>query len=407
MRPAVLVLTSLFTAACTTQAPSAPPPPPPTGTVFFASADAITAVDGRGAVRSADATVANPDWSRLYAVRGGELVTVTAATNREAAAAPVPPGLTARVVSTAGTLVALTASGGDTYRPAPRTRTRIVVADPAGERPVRELDLAGNFEPEAFSADDTSLFVLEYLPAHAPERYRVRRVELATGTVLPLNLRDKTLVPPGAEEEMRGEGRQAVLAPDRSRLYTLYLHQADHRHTRDLLGGGHDGPQVHAFVHVLSLTEGWAYCLDLPAPFGEHPADTHALTVSPDGRTLYVGELTTKRIAVADTGSLTVTRVAEPADDAPAGPGATLSASPDGRSLYVGSADVVRHLDAATLRVRDVWPVPDPVRGLAVEPDGRHVLVGQSGAIARVDTTTGAVVGTIPAAGLDHLHVAG
>ena len=101
----------------------------------------------------------------------------------------------------------------------------------------------------------------------------------------PLLLRDKTLVPPGAEEEMRGEGRQAVLSPDRTRLYTLYLHQADHQHTRDLLPGRHapDGTTVHAFVHVLSLTEGWAYCLDLPAPFGEPAAGTHALTVSPDG----------------------------------------------------------------------------------------------------------------------------
>jgi hypothetical protein len=107
-------------------------------------------------------------------------------------------------VSATGTLVALTAEGS--HRPAGRERTTIVVADSSGARPAREFDLAGNFEPEAFSADDAYLFVLEYLPANAPEHYRVRRVELATGQVQPLLLRDKQLIPASAEEEMRGEG---------------------------------------------------------------------------------------------------------------------------------------------------------------------------------------------------------
>lgn len=396
MRPAVLVLAVLLAvAACTTQRSE---PAPSADLVFFASETGITVADGRGAVIAADATVASADWRLLYAVRGAELVTLDPATNRELDTAAVPRGLTARVVSTSRARVALTDSGA----PSTRERTRIVVADPTGAAPARELDLAGNFEPEAFSADDAYLFVLEYLPANAPERYRVRRVEVATGEVLPLLLRDKSLVPPGAEEEMRGEGRQAVLSQDRSRLYTLYLHQADHQHTRDLLPGAHgaDGPQVHAFVHVLSLTEGWAYCLDLPTPFGEHPAGTHALTLSPDGTRLYVGELTTKRLAVADTASLTITQLTTPIDDRPSGPVTSMAASPDGATLYIGSANVLRSLDANTLQLRNSWAAPAPIRGLAVDPDGDQLLLGQPGHIARVDPTTGKFLDTFPATDL-------
>jgi hypothetical protein len=225
---------------------------------------------------------------------------------------------------------------------------------------------------------------------------------VSTGQVSPLLLRDKSVVPPGAEEEMRGEGRQAVLAPDRSRLYTLYLHQGEHQHTRDLLPGRRaaDGHPVHAFVHVLSLTEGWAYCLDLPDPFGSHPAESHALTVSPDGKRLYVGELTTKQIVVADTESLTVTKVAPLADDQPAGAGAAMSMTPDGAALYVAAANVVRRLDPTTLRVTGSWPAPARVRGLAPTSDGRTLYVGQDDRVVRVDATDGRVLATFDATDL-------
>lgn len=399
MRLGVLVLTAAALVACS--APSAPPAASDADVVvFFNAGNGITAADNRGAVKSTDATVANHDWSRLYAVRGDNLVTFDPATNQELASANVPGRLTARVVSTAGTLVALTTPDSQ------REQTKVVVTDPNGARSARELDLPGNFEPEAFSVDDAYLFVLEYLPANAPERYRVRRVELAAGQVQPLLLRDKTLIPPGAEEEMRGEGRQAVLSPDRNRLYTLYLHQGDHQHTRDLLPGrrGANGQTVHAFVHVLSLNEGWAYCLDLPEPFGLHAARAHALTISPDGKRLYVGELTTKQIAVADTETLTVTKVASVQDDQPGGNGAAMATSPDGATLYIGASNVLRRLDSATLRVDGAWPTPAAVRGLAVSSDGRHAFLGQEDKVVRVDASTGGLLDSFPATGLVTLH---
>jgi hypothetical protein len=160
---------------------------------------------------------------------------------------------------------------------------------------------------------------------------------------------------------------------------------------------------VHAFVHVLSLTEGWAYCLDLPSPFGEHPAGTHALTISPDGARLYIGELTTKQIAVADTASLTVAQVTTLTDNQPSGEGTAMVTSTDGDTLYISSTNVVRRLDTSTLHVRNTWSAPAPVRGLAVGPDGR-LLLGQPDRIARLDPTNGQIDGDFPASDLHTLY---
>ena len=40
---------------------------------------------------------------------------------------------------------------------------------------------------------------------------------------------------------------------------------------------------MHAFVHTLSLDQCFAYCIDLPAPFGEGPAEGHAIAVGRSG----------------------------------------------------------------------------------------------------------------------------
>src|SRR5207247_10139039 len=80
---------------------------------------------------------------------------------------------------------------------------------------------------------------------------------------------------------------------------------------------------VHAFVHVLSLSEGWAYCLDLPQPMGIGPASAHALALSPDGARLYVADRSSGKVVVADTTQLAVRAMvdvgADPrADETPA-----------------------------------------------------------------------------------------
>ena len=67
-------------------------------------------------------------------------------------------------------------------RPEGRATTSLtVVSTDTGD--MRDYPLAGNFEPEAFATSGSSLFVIEYLPPMAPDRYRVRKLDLETGEV--------------------------------------------------------------------------------------------------------------------------------------------------------------------------------------------------------------------------------
>jgi hypothetical protein len=266
-------------------------------------------------------------------------------------------------------------------------------------RVVHDIQLAGNFEPDAVTYDDMGVFVLEWLPATAPDRYRVRLMDFTSRTPQPLFTRDKRPVPAGAEEEMRGEGRQAVLAPDGRVLYTLYTHQPDHQHTRAILSGQRS--EVHAFVHVLHLEQRWAYCLDLPDPFGHGPAAGHALALSRDGRQLMVADVTSGRLAVADTESLTVSLVAA----LPPGGGAASIAAGIG-TCFVAAGDSIHTVDAAAGKVTGTWRPGGEVRGLAVSPDGARLYVGRPDDIVWLDSQAGAQVGSVPVSGVRSVRCA-
>ena len=311
---------------------------------------------------------------------------------------PLAAGWRPRVLAAGGGACALTRTPA-TARPAARARTPIMVVSGAGPR---EYDLAGVVEPDAFTWDATGLFVLEWLPATAPGHYRVRRLDLATGRLEPLLTRAKTPVPAGAEEEMSGDGRQAVLSPDRTVLYTLYTHQPGHRHTRDLLAGRPGG--VHAFVHVLHLEQGWAYCLDLPGPFGDGPAEGHALAVSADGQRLAVADARSGSVAYADTTSLTIDKVVTVPPESGA---ASLAFAPDEQRLLLGAGRTVTALKVGgTVEAR--WPVRAAVRGLAVSGDAARVYVGGADEVVWLDAATGARQGAAPIAGLLEVrHVRG
>ncbi|WP_433795114.1 YncE family protein [Actinoplanes sp. CA-252034] len=364
-----------------------------------AAPDVLLAESDRGMLRLAPGgeqvlgpAAAAHDGSHLYAARPGALDRVDPATGTALRNTELAGGWIPRVVSADGRVCALSRTGASD-RPAARARTTLLIAGPDG---TAERDLAGVIEPDAFTSDGTGLFVLEWLPAAAPDHYRVRLLDLATGEVQPLNARDKTPLPAGAEEEMRGDGRQAVLSADRAMLFTLYTHQPGHRHTRDLLSGRPG--DAHAFVHVLHLVERWAYCLDLPHPFGAGPAAGHALAA--DGRTLFVADLNAGKLAYASPSSLTIERVV----DVPAVPGsaAALALTADGRVL-VGAGGVTV-LDRASGRRTGHWELTDPVRGLAMSRDGGRVYAGGTGRVTWLDAATGARSGEVAVAGLTALR---
>ena len=123
----------------------------------------------------------------------------------------------------------------------PRPSTRLVVFDTAAGAETRRLDLTGDVRPEAFSVNGELLFVLDYRAITTG----VETINLGTSERYETASRDKT----AERENMYGTAVRGVLNADRTLLATLY------RNPR--------GAAEPAFVHILDLRNGWAYCADL------------------------------------------------------------------------------------------------------------------------------------------------
>jgi hypothetical protein len=334
-----------------------------------------------GKLNQVGAGAASLNGSTLCVAKGGSVRLISTLSGVDMGTFALQGDWLPRTVSTAGTLVALTAPGTDSIHPTARKSTTIVFAQGQGE--LYRHELAGVVEPDAFTADGTGLFVLEWLPAGAPDHYRVRHLSVATGELSPLYTRDKVPIPAGDEEEMRGEGRTGLPSPDRKVLYTLYTHQPGHQHTRDLIAGRHN-TQVHAFVHTLQLEQGWAYCVDLPAPFGESDAGAYTYTLSGDGVWLYVADLAAGKLAVINTEDLSVSRVM----DIPKLSGDTSYAVGARDRVFIGSGKQVSVLDRAGAFVTS-WTLDKPLRGLAASPDQSRVYLGSEGGLSWRDVQGG------------------
>jgi hypothetical protein len=270
-----------------------------------------------------------------------------------------------RVANADGTRVVLGPSRAGVFLPvgtlAPgRTETTLAVVGDGGS--VDELTVTGNVEPEGFSVDGDSLFVVNYLPAEAPTYYQVKQLDLATG-----ELHDVFSVDEALQETMRGTARTQTWDPEGDRLYTLYT----------LDGGG-------AFVHVLDLDEEWAHCVDLP--FGI-AATSAGMALSSDGRTLYVADGEGSGLAEVDTESLAVTEEGTLPRLGVAEAGAPTAVAIDGRRLLVGHGRDIDVLDRGSFEALDRFEVGEPLVGVQVEGD--EVFVAQQGSVAVLDAGSG------------------
>jgi hypothetical protein len=200
-----------------------------------------------------------------------------------------------------------------------------------------------------------------------------------------------------------------VLSPDRQTLYTLYTNQPEHLHSRDLAAGlTQSRGDVPAFVHVLNLTEGWAYCLDLPHPFGEGPASAHALALSRDGRWLYVTDRSSGKVALADTAGLMVRSVADVGSDRRAG-GAWAAATqvgPNG-SVFLSRTSELVVLEPRTLAVQRRLPMPATPTGLGVSLDGRRLFVSTADRLLAIDPLTGSELASFATPGAQRIEHVG
>jgi DNA-binding beta-propeller fold protein YncE len=213
-----------------------------------------------------------------------------------------------------------------------RATTNVDVVTAKGAHGYR---FAGNLDPEAFSTDGRTLFVLDFLPAMEPSRYSVRAVDLATGRIRAVPDQDGSV-----RASMPGYAQAQVMSPDGTHLFTFYA-------SYDPISGA-DGDQYHAWIHVLNLEHTWAHCLELDVEIGVGGAATAALAVSADGKRLYVSDRTSGALVAIDTQTLRTIRtrfVRELANDSS---GSVLAA--DGNTLFVNaSGGGLTRVDARTL----------------------------------------------------------
>ena len=333
-------------------------------------------------------SVPSRDWSTVvkaqYTKQGTVVTSFDPSSGAEHWSHTVPgEDLRVKIVSDAGDVVAMGPQAERLYQFGRRNTSLTIVRGNSTE--VQEIKLEGNYEPEAFSTDGQSLFVVKYLPARAPTKYQVRRLDLNTETVEGVYTPHEEL-----QRAMGGTARIQAGSPDGDRLYTLYT-----------LGRGANS---YAFIHVLSLDKLWAHCIDLPSEFAQAAESATALTVSPDGNRLYVANAAAGILAEIDTEALTVERTT-PMDF---GKGRNTHASSDSDSkLFFASGNQVTSVDAKGLTKTDSWLLEARVTGLQESADLTELYVGLDEDVAVLDPETGTTVDTIDPPGVNRINQLG
>lgn len=351
----------------------------PAGHVVLSGAGAIASPDG--AVVVSTSTEGGSTIVSAEDPTTGQIITKT----------DVPGHLEVRAVSPGASQVVLmdpVPVGSDPWTPVPRERTRIIVADPFGHLEPRTYDLAGNFEPDAFSSDGSELFLLEYFPADAPALYQVTQLDLSHGRVGPVFGPKKA-----PSERMPGIRLAQVRAPFGTSLYTLY--------TSEEPGFAPHGLPVArnaevSFVHVLDLAEGFAHCVTLPKLFWHRPGSAEAMALSPDGGRLFVVDSGLGAVTVFDTstfGTQTTTRYGDPV----AGATRTSAAvSADGTTLFVGAGRSIVEIDTGSFAVTKRITTDGDVTGMGLSSKGDRIYAAVGGELEVFDPSTGSRLGAVP-----------
>jgi DNA-binding beta-propeller fold protein YncE len=138
----------------------------------------------------------------------------------------------------------------------------------------------------------------------------------------------------------------------------------------------------------------WAYCVDLPAPFGLDPNSSHAIAIEPGGSRLFVVDAAAGKLAVVDTESLEVRRVLDVPKEA--GPAyATFAAN----TLFIAAGTAMVPVAGRDLVPGPARGLPAPVTGLASSVDGQRVYVGMADAVEWYDGGANRL-GRVPVKGL-------
>jgi DNA-binding beta-propeller fold protein YncE len=363
-------------------------PPAASKDMLFLQTEAGLTVAAAGASSAefqAPGSLPSADWSTVVRARrhkgSTRVIAIDPVTGERVWNNALDGRFQTKIVSSHGDLVAL-GPVTERYYTQGRRKTEITILDSTGSQ--RTLELAGNYEPEAFSTDGQNLFVVKYLPARAPTRYQIRTLDISTGKVDGVYTVDAEL-----QEAMRGTARVQASSPDGNRLYTLYT----------LTSRG----EKYAFIHVLSLDEKWAHCIDLPTGFEEAPEAATAMTVSQNGALLYIANADTGAVAEVDTQTLTVLRT----NEVNFGLGRpNYMAIGDGH-LFLASGRRLSAVALDSLEERRRWFMTQPIRGLQTAADGFRLYVGQRDRIAVIDVNTGERLSAFDPPGIDRINLLG
>jgi hypothetical protein len=123
----------------------------------------------------------------------------------------------------------------------------------------RTVRLRGDFSFDALSADGRSLFLVNYIGAPDPTRYRVRVYDLIRDRLEPKAVVD----PRESPDEMNGTALARVSGSGGRWAYTLY-----------------DGAGKHPFIHALDTRDRKAVCIDLEGPPFQNGADPYQLRLA-------------------------------------------------------------------------------------------------------------------------------
>lgn len=379
----ILFLTTLLLAACGQPIERAEPEPD----LLFVQSDG-----GVGVVHSATGAsrelrqeaIPSRTWSTVVRAvpraRGTRVEAIDPLDESTLWKSSVPGRVRVRLVAEDGRRAVVEPAGQNHYTRG-RQRTVLMVVGDDLERQMLTLD--GNVEPEAFSTDGRSIFVLRYTPARRPVSYQVLKLDLGTEEIGQVYTPDAEL-----QESMQGTARIQAVSPDGRYLYTLYTIAGEEGHS-------------HAFVHVLNLDEEWAHCIDLPEGFGYSRDTKVAMAVAPDGNRLYVADTGIGTVAAIDTQALSVTSTSSIATR----PGGILHAlSGPNSELIVAKGGEVVVLEPESLAVRYQTTVGWGVRGMQISTDGAKLYVGLDDSITVIDLVTGEILGALNPVGLEQIE---
>jgi hypothetical protein len=205
----------------------------------------------------------------------------------------------------------------------PRARTALAILDAKRLRVRRLVTLHGDFSFDAISPQGRTLFLIQYVSARDPTRYKVRAYDLRAERLLA-----NPIVDPHEREAMRGSPITRATSSDGRWAYTLY-----------------DGAGGTPFIHALDTSKRQARCIDLPMLAGRQDLWQLRITIAPARAGLTVGTVG-QPLALVDTRDF---RASAPAKPTATKPTQTVGHHSDRTWLLFGGAALATVLAASML----------------------------------------------------------